>query len=117
MKSEVLGDVVICYPRSWEGAVAWIGLARRTGAMGLVIWMDGERRVDGDRPREGCPLTARELEVVALVARGLGNAAVAEELGLSPLTIKSHLARICRGLGIKGDRSGLVGLCIRQGWI
>jgi DNA-binding CsgD family transcriptional regulator len=44
-------------------------------------------------------LTMREQEVADLVARGLGNAAVARELYLSPATIATHVAHILEKLG------------------
>jgi DNA-binding NarL/FixJ family response regulator len=45
-------------------------------------------------------LTARELEVLEAVARGLPNRAVAKELFLSDQTVKRHLRRIYRKLGV-----------------
>ena len=44
-------------------------------------------------------LTARELEVLEMVARGLPNRAVAEELFLSDQTVKRHLRKVYRKLG------------------
>jgi DNA-binding NarL/FixJ family response regulator len=61
----------------------------------------------------GDPLTARELQVLRLVALGLGNKEVGEALKLSALTIKSHLARIARKLGT-GRRSEMVGYVLAQ---
>ncbi|MDM8085401.1 LuxR C-terminal-related transcriptional regulator [Cellulomonas cellasea] len=61
-------------------------------------------------------LTARELGVLALVADGCSNRRIGEHLGLSALTVKSHLARISRKLGT-GDRAALVALAIRSGLI
>jgi len=46
-------------------------------------------------------LSARELEIVKLVAAGLNNAAIGEKLFLSPLTVKTHRANILRKLGLK----------------
>jgi len=60
----------------------------------------------------GTPLSAREIEVLQLVAAGYSNGQVGQELGLSPLTIKAHLARIGRRLG-SGDRAHLVALAMR----
>jgi DNA-binding NarL/FixJ family response regulator len=45
-------------------------------------------------------LTARELEVLEAVARGLPNRAVAEELFLSDQTVKRHLRKVYRKLGV-----------------
>jgi DNA-binding NarL/FixJ family response regulator len=45
-------------------------------------------------------LTPREEQVVALVAEGLGNRQIAEELNLSPHTIKKYLFRIFEKLGV-----------------
>ena len=59
-------------------------------------------------------LTARELGVLKLVADGRSNRKIGEDLGLSALTVKSHLARISRKLGT-GDRAELVATVIRSG--
>jgi ATP/maltotriose-dependent transcriptional regulator MalT len=45
-------------------------------------------------------LTAREAEVLRLVAAGLGNAAIAERLFLSPSTVKVHVGNIFAKLGV-----------------
>ncbi len=45
-------------------------------------------------------LSAREAEVLRLVAAGLDNAASAEWLFLSPRTVKSHVASIYNKLGV-----------------
>jgi two-component system nitrate/nitrite response regulator NarL len=66
--------------------------------------------------RELPELTARELGVLELVAAGKTNRLIGEELGLSALTVKSHLARISRKLGT-GDRAELVAIVIRAGRI
>ncbi|WP_439951595.1 response regulator transcription factor [Actinomadura macra] len=44
-------------------------------------------------------LTAREREVVALVARGLSNRGIAEELVISPATVARHVTNILTKLG------------------
>jgi DNA-binding NarL/FixJ family response regulator len=49
----------------------------------------------------GNGLTARELEVARLVARGLTNKEVARELGLSDGTVKLHVHNVLRKLGEK----------------
>jgi two-component system, NarL family, nitrate/nitrite response regulator NarL len=52
-------------------------------------------------------LTSREQQVVLLVAAGLRNKVIADELGLSEGTIKAHLHRIFQKLGI-GSRCQLI---------
>lgn len=64
--------------------------------------------------RPGPELTARELGVLRLVADGRSNRAIGEELELSALTVKSHLARISRKVGT-GDRAEMVAYAIRHG--
>ena len=49
----------------------------------------------------GSPLSARELEVALLIARGLTNRQVAEELVLSERTVDVHVARILSKLGFR----------------
>jgi DNA-binding NarL/FixJ family response regulator len=61
-------------------------------------------------------LSGREVEVLQLVADGRSNKEIGEELGLSALTVKSHLARIARKLGT-GDRAEMVALAMRAGVI
>ncbi|MFN8183636.1 MAG: helix-turn-helix transcriptional regulator [Candidatus Nanopelagicales bacterium] len=61
-------------------------------------------------------LSERELEVLGMVADGQTNRVVGEKLGLSALTVKSHLARIARKLG-SGDRAHMVATAIRNGYI
>jgi DNA-binding NarL/FixJ family response regulator len=62
----------------------------------------------------GQPPTPREMQVVRLVARGMTNMKIAAELDLSPLTVKTHVARIGVKFGT-GDRAGIVGTAIRRG--
>jgi DNA-binding NarL/FixJ family response regulator len=61
-------------------------------------------------------LSAREVEVLALVGSGRSNKEIGTALDLSALTVKSHLARIARKLGT-GDRAEMVALTLRAGII
>jgi DNA-binding NarL/FixJ family response regulator len=62
------------------------------------------------------PLTARELEVLGLVAEGRRNREIAEQLGLSEQTIKNHLTSILHRLGVP-NRTDAVLYAVRQGWL
>lgn len=61
----------------------------------------------GPVPERLGALSERERQVLTLVARGLNNTEVAEALGLSPLTAKTHVSRIMGKLGAR-DRVQLV---------
>jgi DNA-binding CsgD family transcriptional regulator len=58
-------------------------------------------------------LSRREQEVLQLLARGLTTTAMAEELGISPHTIRDHLKNLYRKTGTKG-RNELLGLISRS---
>ncbi|MGW3347928.1 response regulator transcription factor [Nonomuraea rubra] len=49
--------------------------------------------------RQDSRLTAREQEIAELVARGLGNRGIADDLVISPATVARHVANILAKLG------------------
>ena len=59
-------------------------------------------------------LTAREVEVLQLVARGLSNPAVARAIGRTDETVKLHLKNIFAKLGV-ADRTGAVTVALSRG--
>jgi two-component system, NarL family, response regulator YdfI len=62
------------------------------------------------------PLTARELEILVLLAEGLGNKIIAGRLGISEHTVKSHLASIFAKLDVS-TRAEAVASAARLGLI
>lgn len=81
-----------------------------------------ERFASGPRPvASGVPealeeLTARELDVLRLIARGLTNSQIAAELVTSGPTVKSHVNRIFRKLGVT-ERAQAVVLAYESGFV
>jgi len=95
------------------------GVVRKTASLDTVMnciraviagntWMEEEMVREVDRPvRSGrSPLTARELQVMELVERGLKNKDIGESLGIRTGTVKIHLKHIFEKTGIRG-RYGL----------
>ena len=66
------------------------------------------------RPRGRCDLSARELQVLQLVASGRTNAEIAKAFFLSEATIKTHLRRIFAKLEVT-DRASAVATAIATG--
>jgi two-component system, NarL family, response regulator LiaR len=57
-----------------------------------------------DDNRDEQPLTAREQEVLDLVARGYANKRIARELGIAEKTVKTHVSHVLAKLGVS-DRT------------
>lgn len=83
-----------------------------------VLRRFAHRRPEAEAPRAPAPhaLTARELEVLGLLAEGLTNAEIGERLFIEPTTVKYHLAGLLQKIAVRdrlqavlwGIRAGLV---------
>jgi DNA-binding NarL/FixJ family response regulator len=70
----------------------------------------------GARNERFAELTARELEVLTLIARGRSNSEIAGELYLSEATVKTHITRVLQKLGVR-DRVQSVIVAYEHGLI
>jgi DNA-binding NarL/FixJ family response regulator len=77
-------------------------------------------RASHDAPEAGGEdlgrLTERQLQILALVARGLTNRQVGEALGISELTVRNHMRAVLRKLHSR-DRTQAVVTALSAGWI
>ncbi len=96
-----------------DGEVALVGAAEDAD---VVV---SERVVATAAPgavAQGGALTARELEVLRLVARGLSNKEIAADLRITTHTVKYHLAAVLEKLGVR-SRTEAVSLGVRKGLV
>ncbi len=61
-------------------------------------------------------LTEREVEVLRLVARGLSNQEIGDELFVSPATAKTHVSRLLMKLAAR-DRAQLIVIAYETGLV
>ena len=106
LKAGASGFLLKDVPRD-ELARAVRAIARGDALLGPVITRrlieDFVRRPPpGDaRPARFAELTAREMEVLALLARGRSNAEIAGDLFLSEATVKTHVTRVLQKLCVR----------------
>ena len=76
-----------------------------------VLSPDLAQRLNASKPGQ---LTARERDVLALVAQGKSNRGVAQELGIAEETVKSYLSNVLQKLQAS-DRTHAVVIALRRG--
>jgi two-component system NarL family response regulator len=79
----------------------------------LVVALAEELSSSKERDRKAETLTAREVEVLQLLAFGKTNKDIADELFISPDTVKTHLEHIFEKLGAS-DRTAAVAEALRR---
>lgn len=82
-------------------AAAGEGLLSPEVTRAVIARAVAERRPTRPAPRTVVPLTEREQEVLALVARGLNNDEIAAELVVSRATVKTHVSNLLAKLGLR----------------
>lgn len=106
-----------------DSAIGEIAAAITAAASGLFVltreqtrrWLPNAESSAGES-FEVEALTARELQVLRLLAEGLGNKELAGQLGISDHTAKFHVAQILAKLGV-ASRAEAVAVGIRRGLV
>ena len=62
------------------------------------------------------PLSARELEILHLVARGMKNHEIAQQLSISANTVRNHVVSLLEKLGVR-DRTEATAIAVQQGLV
>lgn len=83
-------------------------------------WLD-DHQESGQHHEKGAveavqPLSAREMEVLTYITRGLSNKEIASLLKISHQTVKNHVTAILRKLGVE-DRTQATIYAFRRGWV
>ncbi|BDM67838.1 DNA-binding response regulator [Streptomyces nigrescens] len=101
------GGEALLSPAATKGLIAKF-LAQGSGP--------GDDGPDGAGAERLATLTGREREVLVLVAGGLSNDEIGEQLAVSPLTVKTHVNRAMAKLGAR-DRAQLVVIAYESGLV
>ena len=112
LKDTLAADLVAALRVVMSGeSVAAPSVTRR-----LIAHFVESAAVPRERPDRLAGLTAREREVLALIARGRSNAEIAEDLHLSESTVKTHIGRVLAKLELR-DRVHAVILAYECGLV
>jgi DNA-binding CsgD family transcriptional regulator len=116
------GTFEVAVPDGGRFDVVYYGLANALPGLHVFAfapadWSEEELGiVDVDEPAPSTALTPRELEVLQLAARGSTGPRIADELVLSPATVKTHFEHVYEKLGVT-DRAAAVARAMRLGLI
>jgi two-component system nitrate/nitrite response regulator NarL len=116
LRSQLNGSVEIA------GEFATLAAARAAdlGVGAIVLAENGGRSAPAAEDHDDVgfeePLTAREVQVLELLAEGLPNKAIAARLGISDQTVKFHVSSISGKLGA-ANRTDAVRRAVRRGLI
>lgn len=107
-----------------DASAAQIDLAVRATSVGLLVTdpavasfatsFAATEDVTNDTNERGTPLTAREVEVLRLLASGMTNRGTALALGISEHTVKFHVSSVLARLGAR-SRTEAVSIAARMG--
>ncbi len=82
----------------------------------LAAQADGSARAYRDPGETYAPLSAREMEVLTYVTKGMSNKEIAALLRISHQTVKNHITAILHKLDVE-DRTQAAIYALRRGWI
>jgi two-component system, NarL family, response regulator LiaR len=90
--------------------------AIRAVVRGEVVLSPSLARLLAERERDDRLLSDRELEVVRLAARGLGNRQIADAMSVSSRTVEAHLTGVFNKLGV-ANRTEAIATAALRGWL
>lgn len=96
LKTSTPQDVVDAIRFAYKGEAK---ITPRVAAKMVSEWRSGRARV-ADEDTEGYALSDRESEILDLIAKGLRNKEIADQLGIAEKTVKNHVSNILKALQV-----------------
>ena len=104
-------DSLIVAIRAADSGAAWLSPRAAEVVLGRLRTTTAEQQLE---PSALSSLSARELDVLRLIAAGMENAEIATQLSISPRTAKNHVSNILAKLGVPSRVQAAV-FAVRQG--